>query len=48
MNFFLPVDESPAIAPFIFIAVFAPRRKNISAYDTDIDAAYATADPVFI
>ena len=47
MKLFRPVAEFPAIAPVIYIAVFAPLTKNISAYDTDIDDADATTDPEF-
>ena len=48
VNLFCPVAESPAIAPFNLIAVFAPRTKKISACFTDNDAAAATTDPAFI
>ena len=48
MNFFHPVAEFTTIIPVIFIAVFAPRTKKLSACDNENEAADATADPVFI
>ena len=48
VNFFRPVAESPAISPFVFIAVIAPSTKNLLACDTDNDAAVITAYPAFI
>ena len=48
MNLFCPVSESPSIAPFIFIVVFAPCIRKLLTYDSDNDAAAATADPTFI
>ena len=39
VNFFRPVAEYPAIAPFISIYVFAHHTKNILACETDIDSS---------
>ena len=47
-EFLLVGFEFPAIAPFIFIAVFEPCTKKLLDYDTENDAVTATVDTAFI